>query len=274
MANTFQFKITQATTPRTPAVELFLKDLRKYPPLSKSEEYALFELYKAGDKDAGEKLIKHNLRFVVSAASRACSRSEDVADAVGYGTEGLIFALDRFDHTKGFKFISYAVFWINHKIFEGFLTCNPVKQRIMKGVDSKAVKMYEAGVSDYDIMETLGIGQKRLNRLKISKIKMSSVDVKIADSETDVSDLLHGHCAAPDDIEETPEEYSKLYAALDQLAPLDKDIVCMMYGIGTGVPVCVVDIAERLGFNHRQTVDNRIDKIKKKLNILLTKKNK
>ena len=274
MANTFQFKITQATTPRTPAVELFLKDLRKYPPLSKSEEYALFELYKAGDKDAGEKIVKHNLRFVVSAASRACSRSEDVADAVGYGTEGLIFALDRFDHTKGFKFISYAVFWINHKIFEGFLTCNPVKQRIMKGVDSKAIKMYEQGISDYDIMETLGIGQKRLNRLKISKIKMSSVDVKIADSETDVSDLLHGHCAAPDDIEETPEEYTKLYAAIDQLAPLDKDIVCMMYGIGTGVPVCVVDIAERLGFNHRQTVDNRIDKIKKKLNLLLTNKNK
>ena len=274
MANTFQFKITQATTPRTPAVDLFLKDLRKYPPLTKAEEFALFELYKAGDKDAGEKLIKHNLRFVVSAAARACSRSEDMADAVGYGTEGLIHALDAFNHTKGFKFISYAVFWINQKIFEGFLSCNPVKQRTLKGVDTKAIKMWREGVSDYDIMETLGIGEKRLSRLKISKIKMSSIDVKIGESDVEVSDLLHGHCAAPDDIEETPEEHRALYAALDKLDPLDKEIMVLMYGIGDGVPVGVFDIAERLGFNHRQTVDNRIDKIKKKLRNLLTNKNK
>ena len=139
MANTFQFKITQATTQRTPAVDLFLKDLRKYPPLSKAEEFALFELYKAGDKDAGEKLIKHNLRFVVSAAARACSRSEDMADAVGYGTEGLIHALDAFNHTKGFKFISYAVFWINQKIFEGFLSSKKGHKEIM--VDPKNTKV-------------------------------------------------------------------------------------------------------------------------------------
>ncbi len=101
---------------RDASVQSYLRELRKYPPLSREEEQEILCKAKKGDRAATDKIITSNLRFVVSVALEYQGRGVPLADLIAEGNVGLMEALKRFDETRGFKFISYAVWWIRQGI--------------------------------------------------------------------------------------------------------------------------------------------------------------
>src|SRR3989339_1889917 len=107
---------------------IYLKDISKFKPLKREEEHDLIIHVKKGDKAAMKKLIEANLRFVVSVASNYRNQGMPLADLVNEGNIGLIRAAKRFDETKGYKFISYAVWWIRQAILQAMSE----QSRIMK----------------------------------------------------------------------------------------------------------------------------------------------
>lgn len=110
-------RITQSITDQSDlSVKLFLKDIRKFPELTADEEAELVRKMKKGDKNARKKLIECNLRFVVSIAKKYQYKGLSLTDLIQEGCIGLMTALDTFDDTKGFRFISYAVWRIKHDI--------------------------------------------------------------------------------------------------------------------------------------------------------------
>lgn len=100
------------------AFNYYLTEIQGYEPLDVDEEYELSEKMVSGDEAAKDKLIKHNLRFVISVAKQYYGTNVGLEDLVNEGNIGLLMAADRFDPTKGFKFISYAVWWIRKSIIE------------------------------------------------------------------------------------------------------------------------------------------------------------
>jgi RNA polymerase primary sigma factor len=124
-----QLKIaTQITNRDSQSVEKYLQDISKIPMIIPEEETTLAQKIRAGDERALEKLVKSNLRFVVSVAKQYQHQGLTLSDLINEGNLGLIKAAQRFDETKGFKFISYAVWWIRQSILKLEHTTKPTKQ--------------------------------------------------------------------------------------------------------------------------------------------------
>ena len=113
-----QLKITPSVTARTQTVEDYLRDLGKLEMVSPEEETELAGRIKAGDEEAFRRLVEANLRFVVSVAKQYQNRGLDLTDLINEGNLGLMKAARKFDPTRGFKFISYAVWWIRQQILQ------------------------------------------------------------------------------------------------------------------------------------------------------------
>lgn len=274
---TFSFQKQKHTIYKTKSFKILLNELDKYPVLSRQDEYALFNEYRAGSEAAKEKLIKYNLRFVVTAAADACTRAEDIEDAFQDGCIGLKTAVERFDHTRGYKLISYAVFYIRQAIFEGLLNSKVVAQKHTKPTDNKAIEMLRNGFNDYDITTTLGITQRALNILKVCKVNIESMDAPttVNNEETNETykDCFRGDMRLPDDIEEQSEMQQEILKALDSLDDTEAKAIKMLYGIGYDIAYRIADIYQDLGFNTRQALDSRLCKAMKRLRIILKNKN-
>src|SRR5882757_8654629 len=114
-----QLKITQQITAReNDSLERYLSDIAKEPMITPDEEVRLAKLIRTGDMNALEKMTKANLRFVVSVSKQYQNQGLSLADLINEGNLGLIKAAQRFDETRGFKFISYAVWWIRQSILQ------------------------------------------------------------------------------------------------------------------------------------------------------------
>jgi RNA polymerase primary sigma factor len=112
-------KISNSITPRDElSLEKYLNDISKYDVLTPEEELALFKRLRSGDDQAINIIVRHNLRFVVSVSKQYQHTGMSLTDLINEGNIGLIKAAQRFDETKGFKFISYAVWWIRQSILQ------------------------------------------------------------------------------------------------------------------------------------------------------------
>ena len=114
--DTMEYDGTETRLARDASVQCYLKELRKYPPMSRDEEEKNLRKARRGDRAAVDKIITSNLRFVVSVALEYQGRGVSLADLIAEGNVGLMEALKRFDEKRGFKFITYAVWWIRQAI--------------------------------------------------------------------------------------------------------------------------------------------------------------
>jgi len=112
-----QINVRNVLAERNDLLVQYEREISKYKSLSAEEEFSLFERLKSGDYSVKEKIINSNLKFVVSCAKKYTVTSVPLMDLINEGNIGLIKAVDKFDHTKGFKFISYAVTWIMQSIY-------------------------------------------------------------------------------------------------------------------------------------------------------------
>src|SRR5690348_8032320 len=207
-----QLKIaTQITNRDSQAVEKYLQEISKIPMITPEEETVLAQRIKMGDQKALDKLVQANLRFVVSVAKQYQHQGLSLSDLINEGNLGLIKAAQRFDETKGFKFISYAVWWIRQSILQALaeqarivrLPLNKVglTNRIQKAM-SQLEQEFEREPSAEELAEMLNMDLDEVTSSLGINARHVSMDTPLADGEeSTLLDVLENPNAEKTDIE-------------------------------------------------------------------------
>ncbi len=273
-----QLKITVQPTIRTPITERFLSEITKVSVLiTAEEEIELAQKIRNGDKKAENKLILANLRFLVSVSKQYLSSGVSLGDLIGYGSLGLIKAAKRFDETRGFKFISYAVWWIRQSIMEGIsndsrtirIPTNKIGDlRKLKDCTSRLEQKLQRTPSPEELQDELQMSPSQFNQLIHGDVSVSSMDRKINDDEnTTFADLLQ------DNSNETMNSVylnSSLKTDLRRLLSIlnekEKIIICQLYGIDLNgnyqEPKTLEEVGNQLGLTKERVrqIRNKIFK--------------
>ncbi len=236
-----QLKIaTQITNRDSQAVEKYLQEISKISLLTPEEETTLAQRIKMGDQNALERLVTGNLRFVVSVAKQYQHQGLSLSDLINEGNLGLIKAARRFDETKGFKFISYAVWWIRQSILQALAEQGRLVRLPQNkiGTYNKANKAYiafeqenERGPSTEELAEMMEMNETDINTIFQSNSRHMSLDAPVHEAE-DVAmrDLLKGGEVTDDEVmhDSLKEEIRRV---LQSLSPRESEIVYAYFGL-------------------------------------------
>ena len=277
-----QLKITTSITNREElSLEKYLREISKVELVSADEEIQLAALIRKGDKAALDKLTRANLRFVVSVAKQYQGQGLSLPDLINEGNVGLIKAAQRFDDTRGFKFISFAVWWIRQTILQALaeqarmirLPMNKValSNRINR-THSMLEQRFERPPSSEEIAEELEMDVHEIKDSISHSVRHLSLDTPLSDEEDgSLMDTLANSNAEKSDaaLYHTDSLKQEIARAFMVLTPKQKDTICYLFGIGVDHPLSVEDIA----IKYEVTVE-RIRQIREKaLEKLRTTKN-
>lgn len=274
-----QLKIQKQITNReSQSLDKYLQEIGKVPLLSVDEEAELARRIRQGDEEALEKLVKANLRFVVSVAKQYQNQGLPLTDLISEGNLGLIKAAKRFDETRGFKFISYAVWWIRQSILQALAEQSRIVRLPLNRVGAlnkinkvfaRLEQEYEREPSPEEIAEAM---QGTLTPEEIAEIMRQSgrhvsLDSPIAPGEeTRFIDVLENpDLPQPDQVlmyESLRQEISKALATLEDR---EAQILRMHFGIDQRYPMTLDEIAEKLGLTRervRQIKEKAIRKLR------------
>ena len=254
-----QFKVKQSITDRSDdSVRLYLKDVAKIPMITAEEEAELATKAREGDKAAFDKLIKSNLRFVISVAKQYQGNGIPLIDLINTGNIGLCRAGETFDPTKGFKFISYAVWWIRQAIIESLTNESrtiriPSNQLNLYSKMRKAIAEFEEEhnrvPSDQELCKILGITKKLLFKVKSGNTSTTSIETPFGDEEEGtLLDVLEDKNSKPTDITiQESDKKTELYTLLDKFPPRESDILMMVYGLDGVQQLPYEEIGKKFG---------------------------
>jgi RNA polymerase primary sigma factor len=256
---------------------IYLRDIAKHKALTAKEECELAQRIRKGDQKALEKLIKCNLRFVVSVARNYQNQGLPLSDLINEGNLGLIRAAKRFDEKKNFKFISYAVWWIRQAILQGLAeqsrivkvplnrvgtihkigkTRAKLEQRFQRAPNTEEVAA-ELGISEEDVHHTVKIGNSH-----------TSLDAPIMhDNDAKLLDIMS------DDQQDNPDDRvmaDSLRKAIDQTLSMlnhrERSVLKMYYGIGEDTAYTLEEIGTQVNITRervRQIKERALEKLKK-----------
>lgn len=244
-----QLKIQKSITNRTEEdLNQYLTEIARIPMISPEEESELAHEVKLGGvkgKRAKDKLIKANLRFVVSVAKQYQHRGMTLSDLINEGNIGLVKATEKYDETRGFKFISYAVWWIRQSILQamaeqGRLVRVPLNHVSNIQVINQAIAKFEQEhhrkPSSEELAEFTKIDLDKIDQAIQAESHEVSIDVPMGED----SDTSYGDTIVASSNESNPEHYSEresmvteVIAIMDRvLKPRERQIICDTYGIG------------------------------------------
>lgn len=273
-----QLKITKSITNReSQSIERYLQEIGKVDLLTAEEEVDLARRIRQGDQEALEKLVNANLRFVVSVAKQYQNRNLSLNDLINEGNLGLVKAAQRFDETKGFKFISYAVWWIRQSIIQALAEQSRLVRLPLNKIGSltKIHKEFARLEQEYqreptaeelaaalqlkveDVKNTLNVGSKH-----------QSLDAPFVEGETSsLLDVLPNIGIAETDrgLEYQESLKIELERCLSTLTDRQKGVVELFYGIGVKHPMTLEDIGDHFGLTRervRQIKDKAIHKLR------------
>ena len=270
-----QLKITVAITSRgSEALERYLQDISKEEMVSTDEEVELAKRIRQGDKEALERLVKANLRFVVSVAKQYQGQGLELTDLINEGNVGLINAAMKFDETRGFKFISYAVWWVRQSILQALAD----KSRLVRlplnqiGYVSKVNHYYHdfmqknnRAPSLDEVADALGMEKSKVNAALLTSGKHISMNAPLIDDEDScLLDLLTNDDKGNADsslISDSLKE--EVHHALDLLPERESQVIRMYFGINTP-ELSLEEIGEKLNLSRE-----RVRQIKEKALTLL-----
>lgn len=270
-----QLKITVAITSRgSEALERYLQDISKEEMVSTDEEVELAKRIRQGDKKALERLVKANLRFVVSVAKQYQGQGLELTDLINEGNVGLINAAMKFDETRGFKFISYAVWWVRQSILQALAD----KSRLVRlplnqiGYVSKVNHFYHdfmqknnRAPSLDEVADALGMEKSKVNAALLTSGKHISMNAPLIDDEDScLLDLLTNDDKGNADsslISDSLKE--EVHHALDLLPERESQVIRMYFGINTP-ELSLEEIGEKLNLSRE-----RVRQIKEKALTLL-----
>src|SRR5215218_8227404 len=273
-----QLKIaTQITNRDSQAVEKYLQEISKISMITPEEETVLAQRIKMGDQRALDKLVQANLRFVVSVAKQYQHQGLSLSDLINEGNLGLIKAAQRFDETKGFKFISYAVWWIRQSILQALaeqarivrLPLNKVglTNRIQKAF-SQLEQEFEREPSAEELADLLNMDIDEVTSSLGINARHVSMDTPLSDGEdSTLLDVLENPNAEKTDGELDHHDSLKteIERSLQTLTERQKEVLCYFFGIGVDHPLSLEDIGERFHLTRervRQIKDKAINKLR------------
>ena len=266
-----QLKITKSITNRDSAsLDKYLQEIGREDLITAEDEVELAQKIKQGDQVALEKLVKANLRFVVSVSKQYQNQGLTLPDLINEGNLGLIKAAQRFDETRGFKFISYAVWWIRQSILQAIaeqarivrLPLNQVGSlnRINKAF-SKLEQEFEREPSADEIAESLEIEKEKVTESQKISGRHVSMDAPFKDGEDGtLLDVLSNSNSPKADISLMNESLQReIKRSLSTLTDREKDVIILFFGIGIPHPLSLEEIGEKFGLTRE-----RVRQIKEK----------
>ncbi|MCA1756697.1 MAG: sigma-70 family RNA polymerase sigma factor [Bacteroidales bacterium] len=253
-----QLKITKQVTNRdTPSLDKYLQEIGKVDLITPEEEVSLAKRIKGGDRDALSLLVNANLRFVVSVAKQYQNQGMSLPDLINEGNLGLIKAAQRFDETRGFKFISYAVWWIRQAILQALaeqarivrLPVNKIGSinRINR-VFAKLEQEFEREPSANEIADVLDMAPEEVKDVIKSNGRTISMDAPISNEEdNDMYDVLQADESPSPDKHLMNESLTyEIERALSTLSPREAKVIKLYFGIGMKHPLTLEEIGEEL----------------------------
>lgn len=273
-----QLKITKSITNReAQSLEKYLQEIGKVDLLTPEEEVDLAKRIRQGDQSALEKLTKANLRFVVSVAKQYQNQGLSLSDLINEGNLGLIKAAQRFDETRGFKFISYAIWWIRQCILQALaeqsrlvrlpLNRQGVLNRINRAF-SELEQNFEREPSAEELATLLEIPTEEVESTLSAKAFHLSLDAPFGDGEDNsLLDVLENpHSPKTDrDLEYTESLRLEVERSLSTLTEQQMEVIKLYFGIGVKNAMPLEFIAEELGLSRervRQIKDKAILKLR------------
>ena len=238
-----QLKITTKITSRDSfSIDKYLSEISKLPMLSEEEEVKVAQRIRAGDSEAFEKLVQSNLRFVVSVAKQYQNQGLALNDLINEGNIGLIKAASKFDETKGFKFISYAVWWIRQSILQALIEQPrvvrlPMNKATIYNKIQRAIVDFEQKnqrePSNDELAELLEMKPDELAVLRATLTFHLSVDTPVGDDDDTTSlDLMTDNSMSTPDRQLIDESlHDELEHALQSLSDREIEIVKYYYGL-------------------------------------------
>ena len=239
-----QLKITKSITNReSESLEKYLQEIGREELLSTDEEVELAQRIKKGDRKALEKLTKANLRFVVSVAKQYQNQGLSLSDLINEGNLGLIKAAEKFDETRGFKFISYAVWWIRQSILQAIAEQSRIVRVPLNQVGSvgkinrilsKFEQEHERRPSVDEISERVDIPEEKVDEAMMANTRHVSVDAPFVDGEDNsLLDVLINDDAPMADRQLVIESLrSEIAIVLQTLNDRERAVITAFYGIG------------------------------------------
>ncbi|MDO7172931.1 RNA polymerase sigma factor RpoD/SigA [Mariniflexile sp. AS56] len=266
-----QLKITKQVTNReSKSLDKYLQDISKIPLITAEEEVELAQRIRQGDQVALDKLTTSNLRFVVSVSKQYQNQGLTLPDLINEGNAGLVKAAKRFDETRGFKFISYAVWWIRQAILQALAEQSRIVRLPLNKIGSinKINKAYsfleqthERPPSAEEIANTL--------ELTISDVKQSmkissrhvSMDAPLKDGETStLYDVVNSNESPRPDMDLMKDSLNlEINRALNTLSDKEAEVIRNYYGISNNQPMSLEEIGEAFGLTRE-----RVRQIKEK----------
>ena len=259
-----QLKISKSITNRdTASLDRYLSDIGKEGMISPEEEAELARRIKAGDKEALDKLTKTNLRFVVSVAKQYQNQGISLPDLINEGNMGLIKAAQRFDETRGFKFISYAVWWIRQAILQAIADQSrivrlPLNQvglvnKIKKEIARLEQELQRAPTLK-EIAEAVDLPEYKVSEILKYNSHTQSIDSPISpDEDTQFIDVFVNEDAEGTDTNLMQESIStEVNSLLSTLSPKDSEVLRLYYGINASHEYTMDEIGDRCGLSRDQ----------------------
>jgi RNA polymerase primary sigma factor len=267
-----QLKITQTITNReSQSLERYFNEINKVDLLTPDEEVDLARRIRLGDEQALEKLTKANLRFVVSVAKQYQNRNLSLNDLINEGNLGLVKAAKKFDETRGFKFISYAVWWIRQSIMQALADQSRIvrlplnKTGALNKINraySELEQKYEREPTPEELEEILDMDLEEISSTLRAGTRQISVDAPFSDEESNsLLDVLENKNTVSTDHDMAYRDSLRVETsrALAALSERERAVVEMFFGIGSDNPMSLEQIGEKLDLTRE-----RVRQIKEK----------
>lgn len=273
-----QLKITKSITNRdSQSIEKYLQEIGRVDMVTPEEEVELARRIRMGDQASLERLVSANLRFVVSVAKKYQNLGLPLNDLINEGNLGLVKAAQRFDETRGFKFISYAVWWIRQSIIQAIAENSRLVRLPLNKVGSltKINKAFSALEQEYEreptaeeLANCLEIGEDEVKTTLAVASRHVSMDAPFEEGESNsLIDVLENPDArnADHEMDYTYSLSVETERSLSLLTEREREVLKLFYGIGVDNAMTLSDIGETLGLTRervRQIKDKSINKLR------------
>ncbi len=266
-----QLKITKQVTNRdTPSLDKYLQEIGRVDLISPEEEVVLARKIRMGDNEALRKLVKANLRFVVSVAKQYQNQGMSLPDLINEGNLGLMKAAMRFDETRGFKFISYAVWWIRQAILQALAEQARIVRLPVNKIGSinrinrafaRLEQEYEREPSSQEIADILEMIPEEVKEALKTNGRTVSMDAPIsAEEDNNMYDVLQSSDTPSPDKNLINESLAyEIERALSTLSPREAKVLKLYFGLGMKHPFTLEEIGEELSLTRE-----RVRQIKEK----------
>jgi len=255
-------------------IRAYFKDVREIPLLTPEEEVDLAQRIKKGDPQAREQMIKANLRLVISIAKRYMNLGIPLSDLIEEGNIGLMRAVDKFDHTKGFRFSTYAAWWIKQSVSraivdQGKMIRIPVYMNAELAKYKKAVEALTHKLRRKprvaEIAKKMQVGVDKVREFSQCVTKMSSLDAPIGeDGEGQFIDIVEDtSIEAPHEELENFLNKERTMDLLEMMSDREREVLELRYGIVDGEKKTLAQIADKLGVSRERIRQVEVAAIKK-----------